>query len=82
MRFTAPVTCLAVSGDHTLLAAGSSEFSVKVLELHSLPSSFSLVAHEAPVLSVTFNPHGEFLVMIYFLNIGLINWSINNSYIN
>ena len=62
MRFTSSVTSLAVSKDHTHLAAGSSEFTIKVLELHNLPSGFSLVDHDAPVLSVTFDPRGEFLV--------------------
>lgn len=61
-RFTSPVTSLAVSRDHTYLAAGSSEFTIKVLELHRLPSGFSLVDHDAPVLSVTFDPRGELLV--------------------
>lgn len=62
MRFTAPVTSLAVSKNHSLLGAGSSDFLVKVLELCNLPSSFSLTGHEAPILSVKFDPSGDFLV--------------------
>ena len=67
MRFTAPVTSLTINEDHTLLGAGSSDFSVKVLELDNFPSSFTLMAHEAPVLSVRFHPHGEFLVSYVIL---------------
>ncbi len=63
MRFTSPVTSLAVSKDHTHLAAGSSEFTIKVLELGELP--YSLTGHEAPLLCVTFDPTGSFLVCDY-----------------
>ena len=51
LRFTAPVTSLGINEDHTLMGAGSRDFSVKVLELESLPSSFSLMAHETFSLS-------------------------------
>ena len=68
MRFTAPVTCLAVNANHTLLGAGSSDFTMKVLDLSSLPAftSYSLTGHEAPVLAVHFDPQGEFLVSIKY----------------
>ena len=64
MRFTAKVTCLSVSSDHTLLGAGSSDFSLKVLDLSSLPAftSYSLTGHDAPLLDLHFDPRGEFLV--------------------
>ncbi len=61
MRFTSPVTSLAVTRDHTHMAAGSSDFNIKVMELQS-NASFSLVDHDAPVLCVTFDPMGELLV--------------------
>lgn len=62
MRFTAPVTYLAVNSNHTLLAAGSSEFVVKVMELADIAKTFNLIGHEAPVLCVKFDPKGELLV--------------------
>jgi WD40 repeat protein len=63
MRFTSPVTTLAVSRDHTHLAAGSSDFNIKVLNLHERPSSgFSLADHDAPILCVAFDHQGEMLV--------------------
>lgn len=64
MRFTSPVTSLAVARDHTHMAAGSSDFNIKVIELRQQQStsSFSLVDHDAPVLCVTFDPKGELLV--------------------
>ena len=62
MRFTSPVTSLAVTRNHTHLAAGSSEFTIKVVELNNMPSCFSLVDHDAPVLCVTFDPPGKYLV--------------------
>ena len=64
MRFTAPVTYLAVNSNHTLLAAGSSEFNIKVTELADTVKTFNLVGHEAPVLCVKFDPRGEFLVSV------------------
>ena len=65
MRFTAPVTYLAVSGDHSLLAAGSSEFTIKVIEVADSAKSFGLVGHDAPILCVTFDPRGEYLVSAF-----------------
>ena len=62
MRFTSPVTSLAVTKDHTHLAAGSGEFLIKVLELGNPPSSSSLIGHDAPILHVTFDPPGKLLV--------------------
>lgn len=63
MRFTSPVTSLAVTRDHTHMAAGSSDFNIKVMELSQQSSaSFSLADHDAPVLCVTFDPQGELLV--------------------
>ncbi len=61
MRFTSPVTYLTVSSDHTLLAAGTSEFTVKVIETADSVMSFTLTGHEAPILSVAFDPRGEYI---------------------
>ena len=62
MRFTAPVTCLAVNTGHTHLAAGSAEFTIKVVEISDLSRTFTLHGHEAPLLCVKFDPRGELLV--------------------
>ena len=62
MRFTAPVTCLDVSVGHTHLAAGSAEFTVKVVEIADSSKTHTLHGHEAPLLWVKFDPRGELLV--------------------
>ncbi len=61
MRFVSPVTYLTVNSDHTLLAAGTSEFTIKIIEIADSVKSFSLIGHEAPVLCVTFDPRGEYI---------------------
>ncbi len=61
MRFTGPVTYLAVNGNHSLLAAGTSEFNIKVIETADSGKGYSLIGHEAPVLCVSFDPKGELL---------------------
>lgn len=51
-----------------------------MLELRNLPSSFLLVDHDAPVLCVTFDPEGEYLVrQEKKLTIIIINLSISPS---
>ena len=62
MRFTAPVTCLDVSVGHTHLAAGSAEFTIKVVEIADSSRTYTLHGHEAPLLWVKFDPRGELLV--------------------
>ena len=62
MRFTAPVTYLAVDPGHTHLAAASCDFSVRVLELGGSPRAVTLHGHKAPVLCARFDPRGEYLV--------------------
>ena len=64
MRFTAPVTYLAVNSNRTLLAAGSSDFIIQVTEIADIAKTFNLIGHEAPVLCVKFDPRGEFLVSV------------------
>lgn len=62
MRFTAPITCLDVNSSHTHLAAGSAEFVIKVVEISDSSKMYTLHGHEAPILSVKFDPMGELLV--------------------
>ena len=62
MRFTAPVTCLDVNSSHTHLAAGSAEFTIKVVEIVDSSKTYTLHGHEAPLLCVKFDPRGELLV--------------------
>ena len=64
MRFTAPVTCLDVNTDHTHLAAGSAEFTIKIVEISDSSKTYTLHGHEAPLLSVKFDPRGELLVSL------------------
>ena len=61
-RFTAPVTCLDVNPSHTHLAAGSAEFTIKVVEISDSSKTSTLHSHEAPLLCVKFDPRGELLV--------------------
>ena len=66
LRFTAPVNFIAVNGNHSLLAAGSSEFCVKVVDLGDPAKVVTLRGHEAPVLCVNFDPKGrDYLVCFY-----------------
>ena len=62
MRFTALVTCLDVNSSHTHLAAGSAEFTIKVVEIVDSSKTCTLHGHEAPLLCVKFDPRGELLV--------------------
>ena len=64
MRFTGAVTCMATNQHGSLLAAGSAEFLVKVVEVANISKSVSLTGHEAPVLSVNFDPQSEHLVSV------------------
>lgn len=64
IRFTAPVNYLAVNDSHSLLAAASSEFSIRVVDLGNPAKVVTLQDHEAPVLFVNFDPKGEFLVSL------------------
>ena len=65
IRFTAPVNYLAVNDSHSLLAAASSEFSIKIVDLGNPAKVVTLQDHEAPVLFVNFDPKGEFLVSLF-----------------
>ena len=65
MRFTASVNYLDASDDQGSLAAGASDFLIKVRHLvdeGDAGRTVSLTGHEAPVLCVKFDPVGKFLV--------------------
>lgn len=58
-----PVTAFDISDDGTLLAYGSSDLSVGVLDAHTLrPVMTILKAHDFPVTSLKFNPSGTLVV--------------------
>eukprot|EP00731_Ephydatia_muelleri_P022174 Em0014g765a len=64
MRFTASVNYLDASDDQGSLAAGASDFLIKVRHLvdeGDAGRTVSLTGHEAPVLCVKFDPVGKFL---------------------
>lgn len=70
MRFTASVNYLDTSVDQGSLAAGASDFLIKVCHLveegGDAGRTVSLTGHEAPVLCVKFDPAGKFLVRTRF----------------
>ncbi|CAH3160505.1 unnamed protein product [Porites lobata] len=59
-RFTAPVNHICCDHSGTLLAAGSSDFNVKVVTVAD-GSQKILKGHAAPVLSVTIDPKNQYL---------------------
>ncbi|XP_074522918.1 WD repeat and HMG-box DNA-binding protein 1 isoform X2 [Halichoeres trimaculatus] len=60
-RFTTNATHVTFNRSGTKVAAGSSDFMVKVVEVSDSSKQKTLRGHEAPVLSVTFDPKDEFL---------------------
>ncbi|XP_015762017.1 PREDICTED: WD repeat and HMG-box DNA-binding protein 1-like [Acropora digitifera] len=62
-RFTAPVNHLCFNQSGTVLAAGSSDFNVKVVTIAD-GSQRLLKGHTAPVLSVTIDPKDQYIVSI------------------
>ncbi|KAM8876791.1 WD repeat and HMG-box DNA-binding protein 1 [Synchiropus picturatus] len=61
-RFTTNATHVAFNRSGSKVAAGSSDFMVKVVEVSDSSKQKTLRGHEAPVLSVSFDPEDEFLV--------------------
>ncbi|XP_067018365.1 WD repeat and HMG-box DNA-binding protein 1-like [Acropora muricata] len=59
-RFTAPVNHLCFNQSGTVLAAGSSDFNVKVVTIAD-GSQRLLKGHTAPVLSVTIDPKDQYI---------------------
>uniref|UniRef100_A0A665WXL0 WD repeat and HMG-box DNA-binding protein 1 n=1 Tax=Echeneis naucrates TaxID=173247 RepID=A0A665WXL0_ECHNA len=60
-RFTTNATHVAFNSNGTRVAAGSSDFMVKVVEVSDSSQQKTLRGHEAPVLSVTFDPIDDYL---------------------
>ncbi|XP_036398840.1 WD repeat and HMG-box DNA-binding protein 1 [Megalops cyprinoides] len=60
-RFTTNANHVAFSSNGSRVAAGSSDFLVKVVEVSDSSQQKTLRGHDAPVLSVTFDPKDEFL---------------------
>ncbi|CAL8379256.1 unnamed protein product [Arctogadus glacialis] len=60
-RFTTHATHVAFNHSGSRVAAGSSDFMVKVVEVADSSQQKTLRGHDAPVLSVTFDPKDEFL---------------------
>ncbi|XP_035688519.1 WD repeat and HMG-box DNA-binding protein 1-like [Branchiostoma floridae] len=62
-RFTAPVSHLVYSESGKLLAAGASDFNIRVLEVEDEESTtqYLLHGHQAPVLSVAVDPQDKYL---------------------
>eukprot|EP00112_Aurelia_sp_Birch-Aquarium-sp1_P022414 Seg631.2 transcript_id=Seg631.2/GoldUCD/mRNA.D3Y31 product="WD repeat and HMG-box DNA-binding protein 1" protein_id=Seg631.2/GoldUCD/D3Y31 len=60
VRFTAQVNSICFARSKELLAAGSSDFSIKIVNKED-NSQKPLNGHEAPILCVLFSPDDEFL---------------------
>uniref|UniRef100_A0A7N6BWQ2 WD repeat and HMG-box DNA-binding protein 1 n=1 Tax=Anabas testudineus TaxID=64144 RepID=A0A7N6BWQ2_ANATE len=60
-RFTTNATHVAFNSSGSRVAAGSSDFMIKVVEVSDSSQQKTLRGHEAPVLSVTFDPKDDFL---------------------
>ncbi|KAF6721013.1 WD repeat and HMG-box DNA-binding protein 1 [Oryzias melastigma] len=60
-RFTTNATHVTFNSSGSRVAAGSSDFMVKVVEVADSSQQKTLRGHEAPVLSVAFDPKDEFL---------------------
>uniref|UniRef100_A0A3P8YHJ0 WD repeat and HMG-box DNA-binding protein 1 n=1 Tax=Esox lucius TaxID=8010 RepID=A0A3P8YHJ0_ESOLU len=63
-RFTTNATHVAYNSSGSRVAAGSSDFMVKVVEVSDSSQQKTLRGHNAPVLSVTFDPKDEFLTQV------------------
>nr|XP_057932990.1 WD repeat and HMG-box DNA-binding protein 1 isoform X1 [Doryrhamphus excisus] len=60
-RFTTNATHVSFNASGSKVAAGSSDFLVKVVEVSDSSQQKTLRGHEAPVLSVAFDPKDDFL---------------------
>ncbi|XP_059215735.1 WD repeat and HMG-box DNA-binding protein 1 [Centropristis striata] len=60
-RFTTNATHVTFNSSGSRVAAGSSDFMVKVVEVSDSSQQKTLRGHESPVLSVTFDPKDNFL---------------------
>lgn len=60
-RFTTNANHVVFNGDGTKIAAGSSDFLVKIVDVMDNSQQQTFRGHEAPVLSLSFDPKGTFL---------------------
>ncbi|XP_056881392.1 WD repeat and HMG-box DNA-binding protein 1 [Takifugu flavidus] len=60
-RFTTNATHVTFNSSGSRVAAGSSDFMVKVVEVSDSSQQKTLRGHEAPVLSVAFDPKDDYL---------------------
>uniref|UniRef100_A0A3Q2DSX9 WD repeat and HMG-box DNA-binding protein 1 n=1 Tax=Cyprinodon variegatus TaxID=28743 RepID=A0A3Q2DSX9_CYPVA len=60
-RFTTNATHVTFNSSGSRVAAGSSDFMVKVVEVSDSSRQKTLRGHEAPILSVSFDPKDEYL---------------------
>ncbi|GLD55786.1 WD repeat and HMG-box DNA-binding protein 1 isoform X1 [Lates japonicus] len=60
-RFTTNATHVTFNSSGSRVGAGSSDFMIKVVEVSDSSQQKTLRGHEAPVLSVTFDPKDDFL---------------------
>ncbi|XP_072031398.1 WD repeat and HMG-box DNA-binding protein 1-like [Amphiura filiformis] len=60
-RFTAPATHFCISEDGTKMAAGSSDFTINVVDIEDTNNVSKFKGHTAPILSVALDPQLEYL---------------------
>ncbi|XP_060789640.1 WD repeat and HMG-box DNA-binding protein 1 isoform X2 [Neoarius graeffei] len=60
-RFTTNANHITFNSSGTRIAAGSSDFLIKVIEVMDSSQQKTLRGHDAPVLSVTFDPSDEYV---------------------
>ncbi|MFT7801778.1 WD repeat and HMG-box DNA-binding protein 1 [Arapaima gigas] len=60
-RFTTNANHVVFNSDGSRVAAGSSDFMVKIVEVSDSSQQKTLRGHQAPILSVAFDPQNEFL---------------------
>ena len=59
--FTLPITSVAVNKSNTFLACGSSDFEIHLVDLSTLKVT-SFTGHDAPILSITYDPLEKYFV--------------------
>ena len=59
--FTLPVTCIAINKSGSQLLCGSSDFEIHLVDLSTLKFT-AFTGHEAPILSVCFDPLDKYVV--------------------
>ncbi|RUS75744.1 hypothetical protein EGW08_016495, partial [Elysia chlorotica] len=59
-RFTSPCRCFCITEDGSLLIAGADDFKIKVISMEENECICLYSEHQAPILSVSFDPSKEF----------------------